>query len=284
MDKQEKSQVWLLPIPGFLSFMDSKSVLRSFLSSSSFWYSPMSKIIPILLLFLTSLGMAKDRLMDEADLYTEAEENALEKILEQKSLEGQIDLYFLTRTSLHGDETRYAAEYFHVQEGRGLVNGGAVFIIDMERRDMGIYTFGPAISHFANFIDPILDSIAPLLIRKRYDFAAREYANQMASMSSQNIFILASQKAIVVLWTSGISWVFILGIPLIVVLVLSRQNKSQIDVNPKTYLVKDSFHMRQSEDKYLRTTESRVYNPPQKSSSSGSSGSGRSSGGGSRKF
>lgn len=39
----------------------------------------MSKIIPILLLFLTSLGMAKDRLMDEADLYTEAEENALEK-------------------------------------------------------------------------------------------------------------------------------------------------------------------------------------------------------------
>lgn len=79
MDKQEKSQVWLLPIPGFLSFMDSKSVLRSFLSSSSFWYSPMSKIIPILLLFLTSLGMAKDRLMDEADLYTEAEENALEK-------------------------------------------------------------------------------------------------------------------------------------------------------------------------------------------------------------
>jgi len=72
----------------------------------------------------------------------------LKKILEQKSLEGQIDLYFLTRTSLHGDETRYAAEYFHVQEGRGLVNGGAVFIIDMERRDMGIYTFGPAISHF----------------------------------------------------------------------------------------------------------------------------------------
>lgn len=249
----------------------------------------MSKHFILILFILNLYAVANDRLSDEADLFTDTQETSIEAFLDTKSLEGQIDLYLLTRATLQGDETRFAAEKFYVQEGRGLNNGGAVFIIDMERRDMGIYTFGPAITHFKNHIDPILDHIAPLLTAKRYDFAAREYASQMANVSSKNAYLLSAEKAFHTLIESVFSWVLIIGIPFIVVLVRSRQNKTPMEVTPKTYLVKDSFHLKQTEDKYLRTTESRVYDPPQKSSSGGGSSSGGSrgggfSGGGSRKF
>lgn len=241
---------------------------------------PIKKIL-VLLLVYCAIAMANEpqiRVDDAADLFPPRPESELEQKLQLQTIETDIQLYIVTRHGLDGKDIRaYAEDYFFAGNRSGATGSGALFLIDIDGRDMGVYTFGPAITLFQNRIDATLDALSGDLANGQYTTAAQRFLNDLHPRSftsglqaiATNIYVMlgAAAAAILILW------------------ILGRKPRQGNPVTQLTYEEKGSFHVSGSEDTHLRTTETRT--PIQKSSSGGSGGGGGGggrSGGGSRSF
>lgn len=241
---------------------------------------PIKKIL-VLLLVYCAMAMANEpqiRVDDAADLFPPHQESELEQKLQLQTIETDIQLYIVTRHGLDGKDIRaYAEEYFFAGNRSGTTGSGALFLIDIDGRDMGVYTFGAAISLFQSRIDATLDALSGDLANGQYHTAAQRFLNDLRPRSfitglraiATNIYVMLGAAAAAIL----------------MLLILGRKPRQGNPVTPLTYEEKGSFNVSGSEDTHLRTTETRT--PIQKSSSGGSSGGGGGggrSGGGSRSF
>lgn len=242
---------------------------------------PIKKILVLFLVYCATI-MANEpqiRVDDAADLFPPRQESELEQKLQLQTIETNIQLYIVTRHGLNGKEIRsYAEEYFFSGTRSGTTGSGALFLIDIDGRDMGVYTFGPAISLFQSRIDATLDALSSDLANGQYHAAAQRFLNDLRPRSfSSGLWAIATNIYVML----GAVAAAILGL-----LILGRKPRQGNPVTPLTYEEKGSFNVSGSEDTHVRTTETRT--PIQKSSSGGSSGGGGGgggrSGGGSRSF
>jgi len=221
----------------------------------------------------------KLRVQDEANLLTYDQKMEIDNKLREQSTRNDADLFFITRNGLNGVATRqYAEDYFFEAENGGPSGTGAVFIIDMTGRDMGVFTFGKYIPLFEHRMDPTLDHLAPMLTNQQYYEACLYYIDAMEPIT----FFGGMLKALVNYKTLLIALV----LTAIAYFILSRKPSNGKAVSNKTYEVAGSFALSNKVDLYTHTTETRTKIQSSSSGSSGSSssGGGGSSGGGSRSF
>lgn len=231
-------------------------------------------IVWVLLICASTLAdETQIRVDDAADLYSPSQENELEQKLQLQTIETNIQLYIVTRHGLNGKEIRsYAEEYFFTGTRSGTTGSGALFLIDIDGRDMGVYTFGPAISLFQSRIDATLDALSGDLANGQYNTAAQRFLKDLRPRSFVGGLWAIATNIYVVLGVAGVA--------LLVLLILGKKPRQGNPVTPLTYEEKGSFQVSGSEDTHLRTTETRT--PIQSSSSSGGSGGGGGGGGGGR--
>ena len=135
----------------------------------------MKKILSLLMLALIlacillpcAAEPALPRLVDEADLLSDAEYDALLAELDQISAYHQCDVVIVTLSTLNGrDITAYADNFFDENGyGQGADGDGILFLISMAEREWAISTCGAAIGIFtdqrqAAITDALLDDLS----------------------------------------------------------------------------------------------------------------------------
>ncbi len=131
------------------------------------------------------------RLMDEANLLTNQEEQKLLAELDEVSERHHIDVVVVTVNSLHGQSSRVVADdYFDSHGyGQGADKSGVLLLHCPEKRDWWISTSGAGIAAFTDKgIDYIGDQITPFLADGKNFKAYKEFAHQC------NLFLKEAAK------------------------------------------------------------------------------------------
>ncbi len=118
--------------------------------------------------------------VDGADLLTEAEEEALGRILEEIAQQYVCDVIVVTTDSLEGYSARTYADTFFDQNGygRGAAYTGILFLVSMTEREWAFSTCGDAISAFtADGLDLLEEKTIPYLSSGDYGTAFSEFAD-----------------------------------------------------------------------------------------------------------
>lgn len=259
-------------------------------------------LIPILLLALLALPVSAQSasVFDEAGLFEEPE------VIRQKAAglaqDFSIDVVVLTVDDIDGADVKlYAADYYDENGfGVGADRDGLIFCICTEpnNRNFAFVTTGKEEYIFTDSsIDRILAKIKPYLSAGDYDGGADVFLEEMrqanldppSGRTSADEPIREKGEFPIVTVLVGVAIGLVIG--LIVVLAEKKKlNPVAQAAGAMTYLVSDSFHLRDKSELFAGTTVSRTARP--KSDSSGSSGggghftssSGSSHGGGSSSF
>lgn len=260
-------------------------------------------LLALLLVVSVPIGvLATDRVMprlvDRADLLTDAEEAELLSSLNEISERHRVDVVVVTVNSLDGKNIVAYADDFYDDNGYGYGNDfdGILFLIGMDTREYYISTCGYGITAFTDAgIDHIGDQMIPYLRDGDYTQAFRTYAllcddfiTRAKAGSPYDIgtmprapFPLAQNLAI--------SLVIGLAVALIVTGVMKSKLKTIRRQNAaNSYVKNDSLNITVSRDRFLYRNVTRRARPKDTDSSGGSSthrsSSGRSHGGGGGRF
>lgn len=235
------------------------------------------------------------RLVDGADILTEAEEDDLNAMLDSISEELQFDVVIATTYGLNGEYIRDAADDYFDYNGFGYGSNadGCVLLVDMEGREWWISTCGYGLTALTDAgIEYIGEQIEGDLSDGNYYYAFETYAELCEDFVNQartgNPYDTGNMPK------EGYNWFFcivlslIIGfvIALIATLVMKSKLKSvRRQPAAKDYLVAGSMNVTSSRDIFLYRNVSRRAKPKESSgSSSHSSSSGRSHGGGGGSF
>ena len=224
------------------------------------------------------------KVYDDADLFTEEEERELRKWAQKIASEKKMDVVLVTTEDTLGKSSMaYADDFFDYNGfGYGPDYDGVLLLINMDIREVWISTTGRGITAFTDAaIDDILDEMELPLSNDQFYTAARIFLKKAEYYASHG-FQKAAYHIPGLLFISFI----VAGLA---VLGMAAQNKTMKTTTPATYLVGDSFRLRDNRDIYIRTAVTK--RSISSSSGSGSGGSsthrsssGRSHGGGGRKF
>lgn len=121
------------------------------------------------------------RVVDGADLLSDAEEEALLERVDEISERQQMDVVIVTADTLDGkSSTAYADDFYDYNGyGFGLEHDGILLLIGMENRDWAISTCGAAIRTFTDAgQDYISDQFVPYLSNNNYGAAFNCFADQ----------------------------------------------------------------------------------------------------------
>lgn len=234
--------------------------------------------------------------VDDADMFTDAEEAALsEKIAAVIEAHG-FDLVLYTAPSTYGlDHATLAADFYQFcGYGFGEDFAGSVLLICMDPADRGWYTAicGAARDYFTSErLNDVDDAIEPLMVSGDYYGAMERYFDEIDALYARGL----PGEEPVSFGFSALAGLFIgLIVGFIVMAVLVAQMKSVRRASHAAgYLVPGSFHLNGSSDHYLYSTVTRRLRPKDSGSSGGgksnfsssrSSSGGRSFSGGGRKF
>ena len=246
---------------------------------------------------------ASEKVYDFADLLTESEELALYNKIMTFINTYNMDMVIVTiDTNNKRSATSYADDFYDYNDfGIGSTFDGLLFLIDMDNREMWISTTGKAIIMFDDYrIDKILDETYKYISTKNYYNCAKAFIEKSSNYASIGIPSSNSDYKIdengnyvrteyekyfpifgIIIFSLIVSSVFI-------AIACYRHKTIRKATRAKHYLVKDSFKLTESEDRFVTTHTSKVYDPPSSSSGGGSSShrssSGRSHGGGGRRF
>lgn len=254
----------------------------------------MKKIMTILaaLLLCMMMGMTAmahpSRLIDEADVFTDTEETELLAMLDRYSVENLLDIVVVIVDSLDGESAEvYADDYFDYNGyGMGEDYDGVLLLVSIEDRQWYISTCGYAIAAMSdNRLDHMADEIVPYLSAGEYVEAVEEYVVQCAGAVKQ-----ARSAGVVYEETTseGMGNVtavlasLIIGFILAFIPMLSMKKKMKTVVarqEAAEYMDRSSAQITRSHDRFLYHTISRVYTPPQETSTTHTSSSGMSHGG-----
>lgn len=223
-----------------------------------------------------------NRVVDQADLLTDQEEQSLDAKLKEISERQQVDVAVITVDSIpEGYSVRGYADTVYEDSGYGFGSNkdGLMLLISMEDHDWYITTMGYGITAFTDAgIQYIGDQITPDLANKSYAGAFNTYAElcddfitQAKSGKSYDIDNLRAKIPL------ARKWIYIsIGIGLVIgVCVVSSMSAKMKTVHSqsaaKDYMKKDSLNITERSDLYLYHTITK--RKIEKSSSSGHGGS-----------
>lgn len=143
----------------------------------------MTLLASLLLCGFGSYQEGAQRVYDDADLLTEAEEEQLQQAIESRINKCSLDIIVVTTNDAQGKSAMaYADDFYDEHEfGYGDTYGpGVLFLIDMDNREFYISTAGQAIADFTDGeIDQMLDEIYPWMVDGAYFDACREFLEQV---------------------------------------------------------------------------------------------------------
>ncbi len=238
-----------------------------------------------IVLVLTTFA-APPRLVDDADLLTDVEEEVILARLDAISEAYQTDVVVVTVASTDGQTPMaYADDYYDYNGyGFGDTYDGILLLISMEDRDWWISTCGSCETMFpANRLDAIGEAMLDDLGMGNYIAAFDTFARECEYTINGEINGYP--------FPFGMNLLISLGIGFVVALIATGIMRGKLkSVRPqlqaKDYLKAGSLQVTQANEFFLYRTVNRVKKASSSSSSSGShtSSSGRSHGGGGGKF
>lgn len=278
----------------------------------------MKKIFTLLLVFVMMLGLKNSlvsvwaeeipqdrqlpRMVDNADLLTDDEQQELEEKLDEISERQQCDVAVVTVNSLEGKSAQdYADDFFDYNGyGYGDEDSGILFLIGMDDRKWAFTTYGYGITAFTDYgQEHMNEEILPYLKDGEYREAFFEYAilcddflSRARAGQPYDVDSCEEQPGVftVIFW--GVADLLIgLIIALIIALVKKSKLKSvKKQVAANVYKKPGSMTVTKKEDRYINSvvTHRIIHRDDDNHSSGGStthvSSSGRSHGGSSGSF
>ena len=246
---------------------------------------------------VTIYGANDNKVVDDADLLSDYEEQELESMAMDIVERYNFDVVIVTTNTLEGKSPMaYADDYFDYNGyGIGENFDGILFLVSMEDRDYWFSTCGYGITAFTDYgIEQIGDKCAEYLSDGNYYYAFDEYIEQVEryldkaatgkpyDVNNKDVSIL--NIIFKILMITGFS--FIAGF-ITVTIMKSGMNTVKGNNAAREYIRQGSFNLTKQADVFLYSNVSKV----RKDTSSGSGGSsrhrsssGRSHGGGGGKF
>lgn len=228
------------------------------------------------------------RLVDDADIFTDAEEAELTaKLNSLRSNHPDSDFVVFTDTSSHGlNHDVYAAD-FYVYNGYGVGSdfNGVILFICMEEGNRGWQTWGTGkcekLFRKDDNIDHLNSTISPYLVRGDYAQGVSAYLDDMEVLFTKGKFPKGFRPLILI---GALFGGLIIAIVVRAVLV-GEMNDVHEAVQADRYLEQNSVRLRHSADYFLYRTVHRVKREKKSGSShSTRSSSGRSGSGGGGRF
>lgn len=254
----------------------------------------MKKMKLILSVFLLSICFsmtaiaAPDRVVDEADLLTNEEENELRNSIKEIEDLYEMDAVIVLVNSLDGqDVVSFADDYFDYNGyGYGENRDGILFLLSMEDRDWCISTRGYGLVAFTDYGTDLIGEEAVYYLSDGYYYDAMStylyLTNNFLKEANQNkpydvdhpykdfAFILIGIV---------ISMIISLIIALIVLSIMKKKMKTAIPKEyAKEYIKRDSFILNVSRDTFLYSNLTKIPIPQPSSSGGGTSSHSGSSG------
>lgn len=226
------------------------------------------------------------RLVDDADIFTDAEEAELTAKLDAlRENHPEADFVVFTDVSTYGlDRDVYAAD-FYVFNGYGVGDdfNGVILLISMEQNNRGWYFWGTGkceklFKKDAN-IDHLNSTISPYLVRGEYADGVSASLDDLDVLFTKGKFPKGFRPLIFI---GALVGGLLIAVIVRAVLVGDMNNVHEA-TQADRYLEKDTVHLRHSADYFLYRTVSRVKRE-KSSSHSSSSSSGRSGSGGGGSF
>ncbi len=146
-------------------------------------FSVFAAMLLCLVLCVSALAQGSPRMIDQADLLTDAEEASLNEQLDDYSARYAVDIVVATVNSCHGESIQYYAEelFYTADFGCGDQRSGVMLIISMEERECYIYRSGIAETAIsADEGDAIIDDITASLSYGDYVSAFESYLEESA--------------------------------------------------------------------------------------------------------
>lgn len=252
-------------------------------------------LIALALMCFALPALAENRVVDEADLFTNAQEAILEEKIAAIREEYRMDVAIVTNESLGGREVKRFAADFYDAHGYGLGSGddGLLFLISMKERDYCTVTQGSAKRIFSDAgIDQIHENVQPYLSRgdyftgmERYLGHVERYLELAENGAPYGIYIQVQPPSALERANAALPAILIIAavITLIVILVFKRQMKTvRRQAGALSYVDSGSFNLSRRQDIYLYTTTRR--RRIETNSGHGGGGGGGRFGGGSSTF
>ncbi|WP_426350878.1 TPM domain-containing protein [Alloiococcus sp. CFN-8] len=236
-----------------------------------------------------------NNVIDEADLLSMEEEEALQGTIEDIKNRFSFDIVLNTITTTGGkDIVDYSDDYFDYNGyGVGSNRDGLIFVINMESRDYYTSTSGYGITAFTDYgLDYIHEKVVSSLSEGDYYAAFSEYldlSQELLIQAEEGTPFDVGQKEPVSRWVlAGAAFGISLIVALIVTGVMRRgMNTVRKEAFATNYVMRDSLNLTEQQDLFLYRNVVRS-KKPEPSSSGGSSthksSSGRSHGGRGGKF
>lgn len=235
----------------------------------------MIKKLFVCLLLLCTLalpaGADTARITDDANLFSYAEEQQLQKKIDDIVQQYGIDVAIVTVNSIgYRAPERYAADYYdNAGYGVGYGRDGILFLISMRERDYATVTHGQAIRIFTDYgLDQLHAHMQPLLSSGDYADAMERYLADAEKYlkdyrETGRAYDYGNPVQLESPWErlKGVAPIILLaglGTGLIVAFSLKSQLKSvRRKQNAASYVVNGSFQLTRCQDIYLYTTTTR---------------------------
>lgn len=218
------------------------------------------------------------RVVDDADILTDAEETALAEQISELTAQYNKDFVIYTDSSSYGMNVSTLAADFYQFNGYGFGDdySGSVLFICMEDGNRQWYSafFGDSQNYMtSNNLNETDDAIEPYMRSGDYYDAVAEYINCLDIIYGHKI---SSGNLTMIIVIAAITAVVIAAIA--VFIMYKAMKKVRIATEANRYVVPGSFHIRRARDYYLYSTMTRV----RRDQNNGGGGGGRSgfSGGG----
>ena len=227
----------------------------------------------LLALALPVMAAGGDYLVDDADLFTSAQERSLSKLLKEISQEYEVDVVVVTADDLGGKSSQSYADDFFDYGGYG--EDGILWLIDMDNRQSTFSTTGTCIDIFNDdTLELFQDELTPYLTDEEYKEAVEHFGALCREYLGFDVL-----TALLIALVVG------LVVAAIATAVMKGQLKSvHSKADAADYMKPGSLQLTEARDFYLYHTMTRVAKPKDNGSSTHTSSSGRSHGGSSRSF
>ncbi len=241
----------------------------------------------LLVVPVNASGEDYERLVDEADLLSNSEEDDLLELLDDISKDHDCDVVIVAVDDMedygYSNIVSFVDDYYDFCEYE---DDGIIFLLSMEERDWAISTKGFGIEAFTDDgQDYIMDQVLPSLSDGDYADAFTEFANQCDKFLTQAEEGDPYDGSNMPKEPLGLIWIpgsFLIGciISLIIVMVMKGQLKSvKMQSGAADYVKKNSLKIDVSRDIYLYRNVSRRLRPKDTGSGGGGSSTHRSSSG-----
>ncbi len=228
------------------------------------------------------------KIYDEADLFSENEEQKLQETLVKTAKKIKLDLIIVTTDYNRGKDSLLYASDFYDDNGFGYdyeCGSGVIMLIDMDNREVAISTAGLCRVYLDRETDDMVEDITPYLSDGEYMEAAEYFINEVrelaldaaddknyeeafeawyssdySSISAQDEFYdkyVPQENFFTTFKNPFIDIVIALVIALIAVLIMSSSAKTKATVNEKTYMQGGHMDLKVRHDQFTHTTTTR---------------------------